>query len=91
MKRYFVIVEGMVQGVGFRHFAQTTALQHQCTGYVRNLDNGMVEIQVQSTEENINQFLRCLKNGNRFAKVSDISIKEVDLSANDKTFVYRFD
>lgn len=44
MKRYHMIVEGRVQGVGFRSFCMQQALTYNLTGSVRNMENGMVEI-----------------------------------------------
>jgi len=41
-KRYFV--SGMVQGVGYRFFAQRLADQMGIAGYVRNLRDGRVEV-----------------------------------------------
>ena len=38
------IVRGRVQGVGFRYFAQRAAAELGLTGYVRNLDDGRVEV-----------------------------------------------
>ena len=69
MIRCLIIVEGRVQGVGFRYFAQSNAIKYALTGFARNLNNGMVEIQVQGLEENIAKFLSIIKEGNRF-KVS---------------------
>ena len=46
MIRCLIIVEGRVQGVGFRYFAQSNAIKYDLTGFARNLNNGMVEIQV---------------------------------------------
>ena len=47
MKRYHMIVEGRVQGVGFRSFCMQQALTYNLTGSVRNMENGMVEIFAQ--------------------------------------------
>ena len=44
MIRYHVILDGRVQGVGCRFFCQMNATSLAVTGWVRNLDNGMVEL-----------------------------------------------
>ena len=41
-KRYYV--SGMVQGVGYRYFAQRTARGLALAGYTRNLSDGRVEV-----------------------------------------------
>ncbi|HMT07932.1 MAG TPA: acylphosphatase [Pyrinomonadaceae bacterium] len=38
-----LFISGLVQGVGFRFFAQRSAARHQVKGYVRNLADGRVE------------------------------------------------
>ena len=41
-RKFFV--GGEVQGVGYRFFAQRAAARHQVVGYVKNLDDGRVEV-----------------------------------------------
>ena len=53
MVRYYIIVEGRVQGVGFRFFCTMNARTTDLTGWVRNMDNGMVEMEVQGEEKEI--------------------------------------
>ncbi len=86
MVRYYMIAEGIVQGVGFRVFVQMEALKLGCTGFVRNLSNGMVEIMAQGTKEDVNQLIKAIKKGNRFIKVEKLTMKTIDLVENEKTF-----
>lgn len=86
MKRYYIIVEGQVQGVGFRNFTQLNAIRNHCTGWVRNMDNGMVELQIQGEEENISKLLHTLKEGNYFIQVTNVVRKEIPLVLNEKSF-----
>ncbi len=88
MKRYHMIVQGQVQGVGFRGFCMILAQQLKLTGTVANLSNGMVEIFAQGEENAINEFIQEIYKGNRFIKVTDISTKEVALVAGEKKFTY---
>ena len=43
MKRYYIIYEGRVQGVGFRGRIMSLARKYDLTGYVKNLRNGKEE------------------------------------------------
>jgi hydrogenase maturation protein HypF len=56
-----IAVKGIVQGVGFRPFVYTQAIQNQLTGWVRNTSAG-VEIEIYGQESGINQFINALKN-----------------------------
>lgn len=86
MVRYFLVVDGQVQGVGFRFFAQCNAAKYSLTGLARNMDNGMVEIEVQGSEEYIQKFISIIRKGNRFIKVNDFSMKKIDVINSDKKF-----
>ena len=48
--RYHIVFSGRVQKVGFRIQVEAMALRLQLTGWVRNLDNGDVEMEVQGME-----------------------------------------
>ena len=86
MKRFYVIVEGRVQGVGFRGFCMMLAEKHHLTGSVRNLDNGMVEIFIQGLDQNIHSFMDALSKGDRWIRVDDISCKQIALEKDEHRF-----
>lgn len=86
MKRYSILVNGRVQGVGFRFFANSQAIHLRLTGWVKNLDNGMVQIEVQGSDERISLFLDTIKKGNMFIRVDGIKKEEIPLSLNEKNF-----
>lgn len=50
------IVSGLVQGVGFRFFAQRVAARYQVVGYVRNLTDGRVETLAMGNETAVENF-----------------------------------
>lgn len=86
MIRYHIFVGGRVQGVGFRFFCEMNAKTLSLTGFVKNLDNGMVELEVQGYEDHIDRFIKTIKKGNRFIKVDEFYLEEKDLILNEKTF-----
>jgi len=57
MERRDVIYSGHVQGVGFRYTAQGVARQFDVTGYVRNLDDGRVELVAEGSGQELDAFL----------------------------------
>lgn len=67
-----LFIEGLVQGVGFRYFAQRAASRHQVTGYVRNLEDGRVEAFVQGTERKVTAMRDDLATGPRYGRVDNI-------------------
>ena len=89
MKRYHVIVEGQVQGVGFRGFVTLQAQKRRLTGSVKNMSNGMVEIFVQGEEADIDSFLAAVAKGDgRFIRVDDITVKPAEVKPDEKRFSY---
>jgi hydrogenase maturation protein HypF len=59
--RLKITVTGIVQGVGFRPFIYRTAVLNKLNGYVRNRGDAGVEILLEGNQQNINIFLRDLK------------------------------
>lgn len=59
--RWRVFFTGRVQHVGFRYTAYYFARDFQLTGWVFNMKDGRVEIEVQGTIINIRRFILKLK------------------------------
>lgn len=90
MIRYSILVDGRVQGVGFRFFTQMTALPLNLTGWCQNLDNGNVQIEVQGPEENILSFINTIKQGNRFSKIYDMEVNIIPTIQTEKKFTIKY-
>jgi acylphosphatase len=70
-----IVVQGIVQGVGFRYFVYHQATKLALNGYVRNLSNGDVEIEAEGERSLLEIFLAEIKVGPRFAHVKDLHIE----------------
>lgn len=76
MKRYFIVVKGIVQGVGFRPFIYKLALEFGLKGFVNNNSKG-VYIDIEGFDENISDFIRDISiKLPPLAKISAIDIAE---------------
>jgi acylphosphatase len=62
----------MVQGVGFRYFAQDAAEKLHIHGFVRNLRDGRVEVFAIATPQQHAEFCAKLERGPRFANVKAV-------------------
>lgn len=60
--RKHIIFYGRVQGVGFRYYAVNKANQLGLTGWVRNLPDRTVEMEVQGNEPSIDELIIFLQN-----------------------------
>ncbi len=70
----------MVQGVGYRFFAQRTADRLGVAGYVKNLRDGRVEVYAIGTAEQLSGLRIELERGPRAADVSEVSEEEAPVS-----------
>ena len=79
-----ILVEGIVQGVGFRPFVYRIATEASLNGYVRNLGN-VVEIILQGSHQDMEEFLFNLQNKlPPIAKINNIETR--DLKEEDEKF-----
>ena len=72
MIRLYIRVSGRVQGVGFRWFTSMTAARLNLTGLVRNREDGDVEMEVQGDEGPVEDFVRAVSRGPRYAVVENM-------------------
>lgn len=86
-RKFFI--RGLVQGVGFRYFAQRSAARHQVTGYVKNLDDGRVEALAQGSEKLVEAFKHDLTAGPTYSSVEEI--EEIVLEPNRAYSTFRIE
>ena len=73
-----ILVEGIVQGVGFRPFVYRIATEASLNGYVRNLGN-VVEIILQGSHQDMEEFLFNLQNKlPPIAKINNIETRALN-------------
>ncbi len=83
-RRFFI--SGDVQGVGYRFFAQRAAARHQVVGYVKNLDDGRVEVLAEGPAPSVEAFKHELATGPRFSVVDHIEELNLDPSGSYSAF-----
>lgn len=57
MKRFVATARGRVRGVGYREHVYNETFERNISGYVKNLDNGEVEIVAEGSEEDLRDFI----------------------------------
>jgi acylphosphatase len=65
-------VQGRVQGVGFRYFAQEAAEVLGLSGWARNLPNGEVEAYAEGARDILEEWIRRLHQGPPLARVEAV-------------------
>ncbi|MCH5334142.1 MAG: acylphosphatase [Agathobacter sp.] len=84
MIRKHIFFYGRVQGVGFRYYSVNKARQLGLTGWVRNLGDGSVEMEVQGPEEKIDELILFLE-GRTYIWIENMDARSVPLQ-EERTF-----
>lgn len=83
-KRAHVLYTGRVQGVGFRYTVKKLSPGFEVTGEIKNLSDGRVELIVEGTLEELEDFLQAIRDSGLRRM-----IKEEDQNWSDATGDFR--
>lgn len=86
VKRVYLKIFGLVQGVNFRFFAKQIADSLNLAGRAKNEDDGSLMIEVQGEEENLAEFVRYCQRGPRHANVRQIKKEWLESDSDIKGF-----
>lgn len=70
--RLHALVDGTVQGVGFRNFVMAYAASYGLTGWVRNKYDGRVEVTAEGSYADLEKLVDKLRLGPRGAFVTEV-------------------
>jgi acylphosphatase len=70
-----ILIEGSVQGVGFRYSTRKVAYEFGINGFVRNLPDGSVYIEAEGSEVQMEEFIKWCRNGPARARIHSVSIE----------------
>lgn len=90
LKRAKIIVNGLVQGVGFRYFVIRRAQKLGLKGYTKNLYSGEVLTEVEGDEGLIQELIKELKVGPSHAHVKNCIVEWNDYKNEFKDFDVRY-
>lgn len=83
--RWHIYFSGRVQGVGFRYTASHLASMLSLTGWVKNLPDDRVEMEVQGPSGMLRELIGRLKS-QPYIQIEDMEITEMDLDPFERTF-----
>jgi acylphosphatase len=72
-------VVGLVQGVGFRRFAEDAARAHSVRGWVRNRADRSVECHAEGDAADVEAFLEALREGPPASRVVEVRTEPAPL------------
>lgn len=71
-----VLIEGNVQGIGFRQFVKSHANKLDIKGWVKNLPDRRVEAMFVGDRSNIEKMVELCRHGPFLAEVKDVKVSE---------------
>jgi len=90
LKGLRLIVNGVVQGVGFRWFVERTAKKYGLSGWVKNLYDGSVETYAEGDDSLLREFINDVKIGPAGSRVSGVKVEWSEFTGNFKDFRITF-
>jgi len=78
MPAFRYIVQGRVQGVGYRYYARRQAEALGVSGYARNRPDGSVEVVAEGAPKALEDFETRLRAGPDFASVSGVDSAPIE-------------
>jgi len=85
-----IVVEGQVQGVGFRQFAQRRASLLGVAGYVMNLKDGRVRLRAEASRAVLEELVRDLEKGPPLSRVARVSVRWLPATGRFAGFDIRY-
>jgi len=77
-------VRGQVQGVGYRDAVVGRAHRLGAMGWVRNGDDGTVQVHIEGPEAAVGEFVAFLKEGPRAARVAEVEVEPVKVEGHEQ-------
>lgn len=82
--------EGRVQGVGFRFFVQSNAKGMGITGWVKNMSDGSVTMELQGEPQTVAALIAKIKKGNDWIKVTNFEEGDLAVEEGENSFAIRY-
>jgi acylphosphatase len=85
-----IIIEGRVQGVGYRNYAQRRAEIAGLVGYVMNLRDGRVRARAEGPRAAIEEYVRALEKGPPLSSVDNVTVRWLPATNRYVGFAIRY-
>jgi acylphosphatase len=88
-RQVYIVIDGRVQGVGFRYFALYKAEELDITGWVRNTWDGKVEMEASGEVQHLNTFIDWMKIGPARAVINTFKVSDITPERTYSQFTIR--
>mgnify|MGYP001586672628 FL=1 len=70
-----IYIEGTVQGIFFRGFVKENAERHNVKGFVRNLEDGRIEVFLEGNNDDVDKMVELCKKGPKHSDIKNVEVK----------------
>ncbi|MFH1787347.1 MAG: acylphosphatase [archaeon] len=70
-----IYIDGTVQGVFFRMFIKEHAERNNVKGFIRNLEDGRVEVFLEGNVDEVNKMIELCKKGPKHSMIRKVEVK----------------
>ena len=70
-----VYIEGIVQGIFFRAFVKENAERHNVKGFVRNLEDGRLEVFLEGNNDDVDKMIELCRKGPKHSDIKNVEVK----------------
>ena len=88
--RRYACATGRVQGVGFRMFVRQQAVMNDMTGWVMNMSDGTVTMELQGAASAVEAAFAAMRAGNYFIRVERLDVEERDPVSGERDFSIKY-
>ena len=88
--RRYACAAGRVQGVGFRMFVRQQAVMNDITGWVMNMSDGTVTMELQGDANAVEAALTAMRAGNYFICVDRLNVEEREPVDGERDFSIKY-
>ena len=81
-----LVISGRVQGVGFRYWLQSVAIEKNIFGWVKNKISGEVEALIVGREKEVEDLIKLCKKGPLSSKVDHVKVSKYKKDYLKKSF-----
>ena len=71
-----IYIQGTVQGIFFRTFVKENAERHNVKGFVRNLEDGRIEVFLEGNTEDVDKMIELCKVGPKHSEIKKVDVRE---------------
>jgi len=89
MHRLHLVIRGRVQGIGFRAFVVRRATELEVGGWVRNREDGAVEVEAAGSRAALERLLTALRRGPDGARVIGVEAARSERDSSPRAFRVR--